>query len=569
MEPCTLLQTTPMEQPIVNGISEILDKTEISDTDTETAADSTRSKEFCITCGTFEDDLHGQPMLHEDETNFCSEKCAKDFKNACRARMENSTQEQKQAVSLHPTGKNSEASDAKSVHSMTKEQVVRTLRNTAASCRKSKLKPYDLQPEIFTFTKALRDQYTAKQAREKVDIFLQFLLLRTEICPTDRVKDIQQWGRIKQSSFADMLGHFASQRDLKCTSWGKTVSRLFEFFAQTIWPKTTKKDNVIKKARCLYGLRLTDCSGSDIVHEANRDRFISTRSTRGSGYNTPDISLSSPGSSSSISTPDSRSSDYSPYSTPVHRAGNSMTFSYPTRPSKSRRSQMHFEPFYDILENGECYVVRIFTPVMAPDAAGKLQIKTNLAEKKLTITGAYIPGCIIGDQLVQKFGIHKPLISSTCSEVKSCGYMNLEITLPTDIKDDEESMQVAHAMWGLAIHFPRRKQIQDVSLRFTSCFGTCNLDVEHTEVDEIQEEKEKDINLDGDTDLTTLPPRRKKSRKRKATVSHDSITSKQDLIKRKFKIRGEIWDQKYAGKMYELEILKMMILEHMILSCVR
>ena len=58
--------------------------------------------------------------------------------------------------------------------------------------------------------------------------------------------------------------------------------------------------------------------------------------------------------------------------------------------------------------------------------------------------------------------------------------MDLKIALPTDIKDDERSIQFAHVMWGLAIHFPRRKQVQDVAMRFTSCFGTCNLDVEHT-----------------------------------------------------------------------------------------
>lgn len=270
--------------------------------------------------------------------------------------------------------------------------------------------------------------------------------------------------------------------------------------------------------------------------------------------------------------------------------------------TRTRHSKMQFQPYYDILENGDCYVIRIFTPAMAPQDANKLQIKANLAQKYVSVTGTYIPGCIIGDQLVDKFGIHKPLSSSICSQTKNCGYMDLKIALPTDIKDDEQSIQFAHVMWGLAIHFPRRKQVQDVRMRFTSCFGSCNLDVEHTSsltnkqktssID-LTTSQEKKGTVDGDQraeEQLTIPHRHTSSmvdltsQDKKATVFDDqpatgkrktrsltpkatkkhktrsasskAITSKQDLIGRTFSVRGELWGESFAGKLYDLTVLR-------------
>ena len=94
--------------------------------------------------------------------------------------------------------------------------------------------------------------------------------------------------------------------------------------------------------------------------------------------------------------------------------------------------------------------------------------------------------------------------------------MDLKIALPTDIKDDERSIQFAHVMWGLAIHFPRRKQVQDVAMRFTSCFGTCNLDVEHTSSPTNGQQTSSDDDDVDDDDVDTPTPQ-----ENKATVDDD------------------------------------------------
>ena len=470
-----------MDQSTLEQVDDILDDqspmvTPESPGDISTSSPKSTNSDsilFCLTCGIFEEDMEAQSMILDDESSaYCSQKCWDEFQKEVQARimMECTQKEQKQQKDVQPattptqtrTGgkpRQSQATNAQSVRTVSRDKAIYELRRTYSSTEHSE-QPYDLQKELSSITTTLKKQYNVKpDQKTKVDTFLQFILLTTEICPKDNIKKIQSWGKVKQSTFAEHLGHFASQRNLNYPSWGKTVNVLLTSLAQQIWPKSAQNIiGKIKKNRSWYGLRFKTFNGyNDSFSTPTSDR------DRHSDSDSPQSLSSTP-----VSTSGSSESSYSP-ATP-----------FSTHLTRTRHSKMQFQPYYDILENGDCYVVRIFTPAMAPQDANKLQITSNLAQKYVSVTGAYIPGCVIGDQLTDQFGIHKPLTSSICSQPKKSGYMDLKIALPTDIKDDERSIQFAHVMWGLAIHFPRRKQVQDVSMRFTSCFGTCNLDVEHT-----------------------------------------------------------------------------------------
>ena len=182
-----------------------------------------------------------------------------------------------------------------------------------------------------------------------------------EICPRDHTNKLQAWGRVKQSTFAEQLGYFASQRNVLSQAWGKTVDRLLTLLTQKIWPRTAKNRKNIKKNRFWYGFRF---NGYDDV-TADRDRHIDINSPQ-SLSSTP---VSTPGSS------DSGTSLASPFRFPSPR----IVTPFRTPLTRASRSKMQFQTYYDILENVDCYVVRIFTPAMTPQDANKLQITSNLA----------------------------------------------------------------------------------------------------------------------------------------------------------------------------------------------
>ena len=559
---------------------------------------------FCLRCGNEADDMKEPAswILDDDSCAFCSQKCADEFDKEVQARimMERTQKEQKQQQQVQPgttptptrTGRKSrqsQATNAQSVRTVSRERVVHELRRTYSSTQNSE-KPYDLKRELSSFAEALRADYTAKQAHAKVDLFLQFILLTTEICPRDHTSKIRGWGRMKQATFAEQLGYFASQRNVTSQAWGKTVDRLLTLLAQKIWPRTAKDRTNIKKNRSWYGFRFNGYGDVSSIPTADHDRHIDINSPQ-SLSSTP---VSTPGSSDSgcsLASPFTSPRIMTPFFTPLTRTS---------------RSKMQFQPYYDILENGDCYVVRIFTPAMTPQDANKLQITSNLAQKYVSVTGAYIPGCIIGDQLVNEFDIQKPLTSSICSQTKNSGYMDLKIALPTDIKDDEQSIQFAHVMWGLAIHFPRRKQVQDVTMRFTSCFGTCNLDVEHKSSPTNGQQKSSDDDDVDDVDTTTpqenkatgktltrtrrtatkktittkatenskrntrlrrttnkkrkvrspSPATTPKATRKRKTPGREKTITKQDLIGRTCSVRGELWDDSYAGQYYDMTVLR-------------
>ena len=154
---------------------------------------------FCLKCGIDQVDMENPAsmILDDDSCNFCSQNCADEFDKAVQARimMERTQKEQKQQQQVQPvstptqtrTGRKSrqsQATNAQSVRTVNEEQVVHELRRTYSSTQNSE-KPYDLNRELSLFTEALRADYTAKQAHAKVDMFLQFILLTTEICPRD------------------------------------------------------------------------------------------------------------------------------------------------------------------------------------------------------------------------------------------------------------------------------------------------------------------------------------------------------------------------------------------------
>ena len=399
---------------------------------------------------------------------------------------------------------------AQSPRTMTKQQ----MKHILTDAKNNTMIPYEIQEH--KFISPLNAEF--KGDTKKIPVLLQFLSSEMEVCPLDNTKDLREWGMPDRAQVSNRLDAFSRVHcsDLSVKSWGKSLQRLFNEFAKVMWPK--KHDKVKLKSRHLFGLRFKNPNPRDTPGSAT------SRSTDGSS------SIQSPFSSASTS----------PFTTPSPRT------------SKSRRYTNAFVPYFDILQNSNCYVVRIFTPLMKPDDAKNIKFHSNLAQKSLQVCGSYIQGCQIDDQLTKNWKIQKPLTSLICSQTRESGYFDLKIALPMDIKDDEKAISTTHTMWGFAIHFPRRKQVQDVTIKFTSCFGECKLEVKQSD--------EKKISP---TKLTkTIPaeqnghPPASAEEKEDGAPATSSPPEKTSLIGREVRIEGKHWGVDYAGKTYTGHIIK-------------
>ena len=297
----------------------------------------------------------------------------------------------------------------------------------------------------------LKQLYTGDD--DRVDVFISFMSDEVEVCPYDNCKRLVDWGTPTNSAVSQQLRVYAQKYGKASLSlvkaWGKTCRTLFEAFAQIVWPSRSKY--VKTKRRCLFGIRLKQ----DLGHSPSNTRQASTAFPRR-------VSLDS---LSSQSTSKSKT---------------------PLPPGiKNNRRRDKFTPYYDILENNHCYVIRVVLPLMDEGDAKGITFDCNMAKKSLNVSGSYIPGCHIGDQVIQQFGIQSPLLSVIHSPMHTTGWFDIHIPLPTDVKDDESALNIAHVPWGIAIYLPRRKTTGSVAINFSSCFGSVNLMKESTEITQL------------------------------------------------------------------------------------
>ena len=165
-----------------------------------------------------------------------------------------------------------------------------------------------------------------------------------------------------------------------------------------MWPSKSKY--VKTKRRCLFGIRLKQ----DLGYSPSNTRQASTAFPRR-------VSLDS---LSSQSTSKSKT---------------------PLPPGiKNNRRRDKFTPYYDILENNHCYVIRVVLPLMDEGDAKGITFDCNMAKKSLNVSGSYIPGCHIGHQVIQQFGIQSPLLSVIHSPTHTTGWFDIHIPLPTDVR---------------------------------------------------------------------------------------------------------------------------------------
>ena len=132
----------------------------------------------------------------------------------------------------------------------------------------------------------------------------------------------------------------------------------------------------------------------------------------------------------------------------------------------------NFTPYYDILKNDGVYILRCILPLMKEDCAQGLTIKINLRHSKCHISGNYVPSTLIGKESNRQIQLRQPLLPMICSDMTTTGYFELDISIPSDIRDDLSKVKLIHDCWGICMSFPRRKILHDTQVALTSCFGT-------------------------------------------------------------------------------------------------
>ena len=400
--------------------------------------------------------------------------------------------------------------------------------------------------EIF---QAFQDhKYTGSD--EKVKFFLQFIAARVHVCPLDNVRRLRAWGMPKKSLFALALRQFAQtseDQDIKnVKAWGNTIGRLFKIFAQILWPN--KHQLVKARHRCMYGIRIRP------EYIPNTTELIPAFPN---DFESPTYDQESNRRWSTGSTSSGYSDTTAPMiAQPQHTTGN----------GTHRTGQI--KPFYDILENAHCYVVRIVIPLMDSADAKRIQVHSNLAQKVLTVSGSYIPGCMIGEPMEQLFSIRSPLLPVIYAPANANGCFHLDIALPSDIKDDEESIKFNHALWGIGIQYPRRKTIGQVTINFSSCFGNCHLgtsrptekesesDGPSTERDDQTPAPEDNSVIVDSPDQPEAPPQESQTSTPTTPTTQDRKLSTLSLVGRVVSVHGSLWGARYKGKTYHGKVTR-------------
>jgi hypothetical protein len=241
---------------------------------------------------------------------------------------------------------------------------------------------------------------------------------------------------------------------------------------------------------------------------------------------------------------------------PIQLAENKISQSRPPlghnikrkRNSRKRHIQTQsgiFVPYFDILSNDTIYTVRIIMPLMTETAVQQMDMSMELGHRKLTISGNYIPSTLIGQDPAKRIKLRQPLLPIIYSAPKTSGKFDLEISLPDDVHDMKEKIQVLHTAWGILVVLPRRKIVQESDIDLVSCFGQTSF---------------KPAISTSTTDLKQVPtvssPTQDKDQDRDAPEDLDSeeeasALEPDFLIGRAVTMPGIKWGKRYAGHDYE------------------
>ena len=438
-----------------------------------------------------------------------------------------------------------------SVKSTSKSSMQRLLRENADITRKAALlEPYLVDIEVLT--PLMLDKYTGNDAN--VPIFLQFLVEEVEICPLDVTKVLKSWGNPKQADFASRLARFALESeagDLNKT-WGKVASTLFNIFASIAWPHKSK--SIKPLWRCFYGVRFRFQRLPDGLSAPTTPSTPSTASWD-SGTSTSLRSRTASWDSGTSAKPRVKhrsltSSRVSQNSTSYRPHFSSHTASYPLK--KAARQNV-FIPYYDVLQNEHTYVVRIFLPLVTPQEMKSIKIDSNLSRKTLNISGTYIPGSNIGQNLVGLFGIRRPLQPIFYQPANHYGPFDLQVALPSDIQDYKDSVKVGHECWGVAFQYVRRKQIEHASIHLSSCFGSCHVESDEKIIPDstVDQSSTSAVNTANDVLNHAVPERSNQQFDALAEAASSNIAPvRPTLLGRSVSVPGEMWGAQYNGTTY-------------------
>ena len=337
--------------------------------------------------------------------------------------------------------------------------------------------------QITAMTKAIKDQgYTAK-TRDITSLILKFFHEHCSFCATDTPKALKEWGQPHATSISNHMDYYADQQIQACKRpklWGKCVNAIFHKMAVCLWPNTHKrsKPKMLLKDRCLYGFKITQHlpvwrTNHKTQKGGPRFKTPSPHLEHSSSETSPQSEHSSSDTSpemSTFSTPRSLG-----FPTPKTRKRTSTDTAWTPNGQLTARRRTNFTPYYDILHNDAIYVVRIFLPLMEPTTVEGLTMNINLGHRKLSIGGSYFPSNLIGIESARKADLRQPLLPIIYSARIHNGQFQLDIALPSDIKDNESAIQTTHDCWGLLVTLPRRKITHEAEIQLTTCFGSAKV----------------------------------------------------------------------------------------------
>ena len=358
---------------------------------------------------------------------------------------------------------------------------------------------------------ALAMVYTSKSGR--IDQVLQYFQHDLEFCPIDSITRLQEWGQLPRKYMAERLKTFIDQqpRDMENiettgTGWNATMNCILSHLYCIFWPKSSQKISWKKatKHRCVIGIRYKYQPNM----KTEQSPLHISSATDWETMNAPNIK---------------------------YEQG---TQSLPR--SKNQTLSGIFTPYYDILQNDTVYVVRTILPLMSSSTANSLSISANLGHRTCTVKGSYIPSTLIGTEPAKSVRLKQPLLAVHYSPRTTTGAFQLDIALPSDIRDEEDQIKVIHDCWGILLCFPRRKITHDANIQLASCFGLTRLGASNP-----PQTPSPQISL-------VVPPRTPQTPPPPVvdTTSID-VSDAEILMGKVIHLPGHRWGNRYKGKTYE------------------
>ena len=357
-----------------------------------------------------------------------------------------STSEESTSASLLEIVHNNETADADpafdppialSARNISREKLTSILSRVSEECKTP------LQLDIAEVTMSIMKKYTSNH--ELAVLIIQFFQDECAFCPTDHIRTLRQWGQPTTSQVAMSLQKYAIKHNKHglVKQWGKPLCAIWRHLCVIIWPNTHSRNSPSKlqEYRKMYGFILRSKS-QETTPLARTPAPKSKRSTAG-GSTRKRIFMS-------------------PLDQNPQRSKHRRTSSTPSG---------NFSPYYDILYNQTVYMVRIFLPLMKPKAVNALKFSVNMGRRQCTVEGCYWPSTLIGEKAAKVVNMRVPLLPSIYAPEEANGTFYLEIGLPSDIKDDDQAIQVVHDSWGVLLRFRRRKIVHEAHIVMSSCFG--------------------------------------------------------------------------------------------------